>query len=196
MACPCCGNTWLCADCCCPDGSKPPASVNITLSNYRFCDQDDVGGENSGGRIYAPFDAIYFSDLSVEGSYTLKQDIFGPYKKIDSRSNREIYGASANNCVNYTYFQGGKITMSAGRWPPDAGTQYWLSFSGTAMNGTPMSLESVFGGGRLFDICVGGGTQPDARASFVVRRNGAPLQVSGAGRLWTVYACVDVSISR
>jgi len=196
MACPCCGPWWVCAECCCPDGSTPPASITITLSNYRFCDQDDVGGENSGGRIYAPLDAIYFSDLSVPGSYSLKQDIFGPYKRLDSRSDRIVYGPSANNCVNYTYFQGSKIAMSAGRWPPDAGTQYWLSFSGTAMNGSPMSLEAVFAGGKQFDICVGGDGQLANRVSFQVYRNGTAMSVKGAGRQWSVYSCADVSISR
>jgi hypothetical protein len=167
----------------------PPSEVTLTLSNQKFCDQDDVGGENSGGRLFAPPDL--YKAVFVEGTYTLKQDIFGPYKRLETRTNQVISGAVAGNCVNYSYYRGNSFSMTVGRWPPDAGSFYWLSFSSG-----DMSMESVFLGGGMYDICASVGGRFDARASFEIRQNGSAVKVTGAGRQWSVYACVDVTISR
>jgi hypothetical protein len=163
--------------------------VTLTLSDHRFCDQDDVGGEFSNGRLYAPPDLYRFT--TVEGSYSLQQDIFGPYKRLEPRTNRVIEGPIASNCVNYSYSQGISIRMTVGRWPPTLGTFYWLFFSAG-----DMSMEGVFLGSNDYDICTGAGRQPDALGAFELRRNGAAIKVTGAGRQWSVYACVDISISR
>jgi len=180
---------WVFIDCACPGGSPPPSSVTLTLSNLRFCDQDDVGGENSNGRFFAPPDIYRFAD--IEGTRTLQQDVFGPFKRFSPINGQLIEGAIARNCVNYTYFQGDSVKMTVGRWPPTAGTFYWLFFSGG-----DMSAEGVFLGGGNYDICTGVGTQPDLMAAFALRRNGSAIKVTGAGREWPVYACVNVSITR
>jgi len=190
MACPCCGPKWICVDCCCPDGSAPPSSVKLTMANQRFCDQDDVGGENSGGRFFAPPDL--YKSVSIEGSYTLKQDIFGPYKRLDTRSGQVISGPVAANCVNYSYYSGSSIKMTVGRWPPDAGSFYWLYLSSSSN----FSVEGVFSGGGNFDICTGAGRQPDALGAFRLMKDGSAVTVTGAGRSWFVYVCVDITITR
>lgn len=189
MACPCCGPVWVCADCCCPDGSAPPSSVTITISNQRFCDQDDVGGERSSGRFYAPADL--YKAISIEGAYTLSQDIFGAFKRLDARTNRVIEGPSAQNCVHYSNSQGGSVKMTAGRWPPEAGTFYWLYFASGGY-----TMETLITGGGNYDICTGIGRQPDGVAPFLLYRNGAAVTVTGGGRPWFVYVCADVTISR
>jgi len=187
MACPCCDPGWLCVDCCCPNGSTPPSSITLAFSNLRYCDQNDVGGEFSGGRLYAPPDLFRFA--TIEGSYSLKQDVYGPFKRLEPRTNRLIEGAIAGNCVNYSYSQGVSIRMTAGRWPPTLGTFYWFFFSGG-----DMSMEGVFLGD--YDICSNVGRRFDIRAAFELLRNGSAIKVTGAGRQWSVYACVDVTISK
>jgi hypothetical protein len=168
--------------------------VTLTFSNQRFCDQDDVGGELSGGRLYAP--PSLATAVSTEGSYTLKQDIFGPYKRLNNRTGQVVQSAVAGNCVNYSYYKGDSIKLVVGRWPPDAGTFYWLYFTGQGSDGTPLDMEGVFSGGRLYDICTGAGAQPDLRAAFQLAQSGVLIKVTGAGRQWSVSVCVDVTISR
>jgi hypothetical protein len=187
---------WICTDCCCPDGSSPPGSVTLTLSNYRAALLNEAGSEASGGSEYAPPDFFQFSDLSVNGSYTLDQDTFGPFTRLNSIQNRLVSGPSAGNCVFYSYKQAGKKELQAGRWPPEVGTFYYASFSGTSAGGQPMTLSGVFNGGGLYDICTGVGTQPDAIFTFQIYKGGQPAQVFGGGRLWNLHSSVTVSISR
>lgn len=187
MVCPCCGPVWVCQECCCPDGSQPPATIKLKFENYQLC---------SPSHIVTPVDFHLFSDLSVEDTYTLKQDTYGPFRIISPNGGFLIAGAVANNCLNYTYSDGTKVVLSAGRWPPGAGTFYGVTFSGTGMDGVPTMITGVFNGGYLYDICVGNTRQPDISMRFKINKNGVPQRQLSGGRLFDIEACVDCTISR
>jgi hypothetical protein len=188
MACPCCGPVWVCNDCCCPDGSEAPSTITLTLSNHRAPERDEVGALRWGGRFYAPANYYLFSDISLNGSYTLKQDTFGPYTAASA--------PSANNCIFYSY-RDGKKELQAGRWPREAGTLYYFSFSGLSIvDGQPLSLAGAFNGGTLYDICSGQPGRQDISANCDIIKNGVRWEVFGDGRVWPLTTSFDVFISR
>jgi hypothetical protein len=122
--------------------------------------------------------------------------VFGEYHYTFDGQQIEGPGI-ANNCIFYSFKDGNKIHLQAGRWPRIAGTQYYFAFSGNDLAGNAMTLATVVTGGMQHDICSGPATDvPDVLLLFRVFKNGERASfVMQGGQVRLLFSCALMTIS-